>query len=111
MCGAGVLLAGSAWAEYRHNGKVCGIELPTGLQESARLPSMIFSPATKAHDGEHDENITFAQMCDHVGFDLADQLRHQSIEIYQRGAAHAHGQGIIVADTKFEFGQLNGKSC
>ena len=102
-------ISGSAWKEYCHNGKICGIELPTGLEESARLPSMIFSPATKAEQGEHDENITFSQMCDRVGVELADKLRHLSIETYQQGAAHAHEQGIIVADTKFEFGVVDGK--
>lgn len=102
-------LAGSAWQEYSDSGKVCGIELPTGLKESARLPSMIFSPATKAQQGEHDQNITFSQMCDHVGFEIAEKLRHLSIETYQQGAAHAHEQGIIVADTKFEFGVVDGE--
>ncbi|QEG33084.1 phosphoribosylaminoimidazolesuccinocarboxamide synthase [Bythopirellula goksoeyrii] len=102
-------ISGSAWQEYYNTGKVCGIELPTGLEESARLPSMIFSPATKAAKGEHDENITFAEMCDRVGVDLADRLRHLSIETYQQGAAHAHEKGIIVADTKFEFGVVGGE--
>ncbi len=100
-------ISGSAWAEYCTSGKVCGIELPTGLEESARLPSMIFSPATKAEQGEHDENITFSQMCDRVGFEIADKLRHLSIETYQQGAAHAREKGIIVADTKFEFGVVD----
>ncbi|TWU24713.1 phosphoribosylaminoimidazolesuccinocarboxamide synthase [Bythopirellula polymerisocia] len=102
-------LSGSAWQEYCDTGKVCGIELPTGLQESSRFPSMIFSPATKAEQGDHDENITFSQMCERVGHELADKLRHMSIETYQQGAAHAHEQGIIVADTKFEFGVVDGE--
>jgi phosphoribosylaminoimidazole-succinocarboxamide synthase len=102
-------LSGSAWQEYVAYGKVCGIEMPTGLQESARLPSMIFSPATKAEQGEHDENITFPQMCEIVGVELGEQLRALSHEVYQAGAAHAHKQGIIVADTKFEFGVVDGK--
>jgi phosphoribosylaminoimidazole-succinocarboxamide synthase len=102
-------LSGSAWQEYVKYGKVCGIEFPTGLKESSRLPSMIFSPATKAPQGEHDENITFPQMCEIVGVELGEQLRTLSIEIYQQGAAHAHKQGIIVADTKFEFGLVDGE--
>jgi phosphoribosylaminoimidazole-succinocarboxamide synthase len=83
--------------------------MPTGLQESARLPSMIFSPATKAPQGEHDENISFPQMCEIVGVELGEQLRTLSNEVYQAGAAHAHKQGIIVADTKFEFGLVDGE--
>lgn len=102
-------LSGSAWREYIDYGKICGIEMPTGLLESARLPSMIFSPATKAPQGEHDENISFPQMCEIVSVELGEQLRTLSIEIYQQGAAHAHKQGIIVADTKFEFGLVEGK--
>jgi phosphoribosylaminoimidazole-succinocarboxamide synthase len=102
-------LSGSAWQEYIKYGKVCGIEFPTGLKESSRLPSMIFSPATKAPQGKHDENITFPQMCEIVGVDLGEQLRTMSIDIYQQGAAHAHKQGIIVADTKFEFGLVDGE--
>jgi phosphoribosylaminoimidazole-succinocarboxamide synthase len=102
-------LSGSAWQEYVKYGKVCGIEFPTGLKESSRLPSMIFSPATKAPQGEHDENITFPQMCEIVGVELGEQLRTLSIDIYQQGAAHAHKQGIIVADTKFEFGVVDGE--
>jgi phosphoribosylaminoimidazole-succinocarboxamide synthase len=102
-------LSGSAWQEYVKYGKVCGIEFPTGLKESSRLPSMIFSPATKAPQGEHDENITFPQMCEIVGVELGEQLRTLSIDIYQQGAAHAHKQGIIVADTKFEFGLVDGE--
>jgi len=91
-------LAGSAWEEYRNYGRMSGIELPTGMRESDRLPAMIFSPATKAEQGEHDENITFTQMCERVGNDLSEQLRHHSLEIYQRGASYALEQGIIVAD-------------
>jgi phosphoribosylaminoimidazole-succinocarboxamide synthase len=102
-------LSGSAWQEYVKYGKVCGIEFPTGLKESSRLTSMIFSPATKAPQGEHDENITFARMCEIVGVELGEQLRTLSIDIYQQGAAHAHKQGIIVADTKFEFGVVDGE--
>ncbi len=103
-------ISGSAWREYNAYGKVCGIELPTGIQESARFPSMIFSPATKAAQGDHDENITYPQMCDIVGKELSEQLRTLSIEIYQEGAAYAHKKGIIVADTKFEFGVVDGET-
>jgi phosphoribosylaminoimidazole-succinocarboxamide synthase len=102
-------LSGSAWQEYTTYGKICGIEMPTGLKESSRLPSMIFSPATKAERGEHDLNITYPQMCEIVGADLGERLRSLSIEIYQEGAAHAHSKGIIVADTKFEFGVVDGE--
>mgnify|MGYP001358434595 CR=1 FL=1 len=102
-------LAGSAWREYCTTGQVSGIDLPSGLTESARLPALIFSPATKAEQGAHDENITFPEMCELVGTELAQHLRHLSIEIYQRGATHAQSKGILVADTKFEFGQLDGE--
>lgn len=102
-------LSGSAWEEYVAYGRVCGIEMPTGLKQSTRLPSMIFSPATKAEQGEHDMNITYPQMCDIVGADVGEKLRSMSIDIYQKGAAHAHSKGIIVADTKFEFGVTEGE--
>jgi phosphoribosylaminoimidazole-succinocarboxamide synthase len=102
-------LSGSAWNEYRTLGKVCGIELPSGLVESDKLPALVFSPATKAEQGEHDENITFSQMCDRVGMELAERLRNLSIEIYRKGAARALEAGIIVADTKFEFGLVDGE--
>lgn len=102
-------LSGSAWKEYLDYGKICGIEMPTGLQESARLPSMIFSPSTKAEQGEHDQNITYPQMCEIVGVEIGEQLRTLSTEVYQEGAAHAHKRGIIVADTKFEFGIVDGE--
>jgi phosphoribosylaminoimidazole-succinocarboxamide synthase len=100
-------LSGSAWEEYQAHGSICGIELPTGLEESSRLPAMVFSPATKAEHGDHDENMTFTQMCEQIGTSLAEELRSLSFDIYQQGAAHAHDQGIIVADTKFEFGVLD----
>jgi len=102
-------LSGSAWEEYQAHGSICGIELPTGLEESSRLPAMVFSPATKAEHGDHDENMTFTQMCEQIGTSLAEELRSLSFDIYQQGAAHAHDQGIIVADTKFEFGVLDDK--
>ncbi len=98
-------LAGSGLAEYRASGTVCGEQLPSGLGAGSRLPSPIFTPATKAESG-HDENVPFATMAERVGSDLADTLRSQSIAVYARGAAHAADRGIVVADTKFEWGRL-----
>jgi phosphoribosylaminoimidazole-succinocarboxamide synthase len=100
-------LSGSAWKEYQETGAVCGIELPTGLRESERLPGPIFTPATKAEQGLHDENITYDDMVARVGRDLAKQLSTRSIELYTRGAEYAIGRGIIIADTKFEFGLID----
>ena len=100
-------LAGSGWKEYRQSGTVCGIPLPTGLKESSRLPEPIFTPASKAESG-HDENISFEQMCDVVGPELAGRLRDISLQVYSEGCAHANTKGIIVADTKFEFGLKDG---
>lgn len=97
-------LSGSGWKEYRHSGTVCGLRLPAGLRESDRLPEPIFTPATKAESG-HDENISFEQMCDVVGRATADELRRRSLAVYARGAEHARGRGIIIADTKFEWGR------
>jgi phosphoribosylaminoimidazole-succinocarboxamide synthase len=99
-------LAGSGWQEYRKTGRVCGIDLPAGLRESDRLPHPVFTPATKAASG-HDENISIEQASALVGRDLMTRLRDTSIRLYERGAAHAEARGIIVADTKFEFGLLN----
>jgi phosphoribosylaminoimidazole-succinocarboxamide synthase len=96
-------LAGSGWKEYQQSGTVCGIKLPPGLTESARLPEPIFTPATKAATG-HDENISFEQMVDVVGAELAEELRRRSLRIFHRGADYAQQRGIIIADTKFEFG-------
>ncbi len=100
-------LAGSGWQEYRQTGKVCGIALPNGLRESDRLPEPIFTPATKAETG-HDENISIEEAGRLVGTDLMERLRDFSIRLYRRGAEHAEARGIIVADTKFEFGLVNG---
>ena len=97
-------LAGSGWKDYQAGGKVCGVSLPEGLQQAARLPHPIFTPATKAELGEHDENIDFGQMVRLVGVELASQVHDVSLEIYNRAAAHAQSRGIILADTKFEFG-------
>jgi phosphoribosylaminoimidazole-succinocarboxamide synthase len=100
-------LSGSGWKEYRASGGVCGIALPPGLRESDRLPEPIFTPATKASSG-HDENISFAAAAELVGSRLAEQVRAISLEIYDRAAAYAAPRGVILADTKFEFGLLDG---
>ncbi|MEI6447553.1 MAG: phosphoribosylaminoimidazolesuccinocarboxamide synthase [Actinomycetes bacterium] len=99
-------LAGSGWSEYRESGTVCGVALPEGLQESSRLPEPIFTPATKAEAGDHDENIDFDTACGLVGDrDLMNRVRDFSIRIYELAAEHALSRGIILADTKFEFGE------
>ncbi len=97
-------LAGSGWKEYVEFGTVCGIALPSGLRESARLPEPIFTPATKAADG-HDQNISFAEMCTIVGETVAEHLRALSLRLYNEGSAYAASKGLILADTKFEFGK------
>ena len=97
-------LSGSAWKEYLATGKVCGIALPAGLRESEALPEPIFTPATKAVSG-HDENISFARMCDVLGTETSSHLRDITLRIYKKAAAYARQRGIIVADTKFEFGR------
>ncbi len=97
-------LAGSAWAEYQRNGSICGIALPAGLSLGARLPHPLFTPAFKAPMGEHDENITFERTVELVGPDVAEALRALSLELYGRAAAIAEERGLILADTKFEFG-------
>jgi len=97
-------ISGSAWKEYKGNGKVCGIDLPAGLKESDKLPEPIFTPATKATTG-HDENISFATMSSLVGSELSRQLRDISLKIYTTAADYARTKGIIIADTKFEFGK------
>lgn len=102
-CVARGYLAGSGWKEYKAQGTVCGISLPAGLRESDRLPAPIFTPSTKAQSG-HDENISFEQMCSLVGAELGARLRDLTLEIYSRAAAYAETKGVIIADTKFEFG-------
>ena len=97
-------LAGSGWKEYQHNGQVCGVQLPPGLKNASKLPSPIFTPATKAEMGEHDENIPFERMVENIGAPLAEQVRRVAIALYETAAAFALGKGIIIADTKFEFG-------
>jgi len=99
-------ITGSGWKEYKATGKVCGIPLPPDLRESDRLPEPIFTPATKAQEG-HDENITFDQAAALIGAELADKLRTLSIEIYKRAVIEAESRGIIIADTKMEFGLYN----
>ena len=102
-CVARGYLAGSGWKEYCQQGTVCGIELPPGLEESAQLPAPIFTPATKAATG-HDENIPFSEVERLVGAERAAELRDRTLELYAAGAEYARGRGIIIADTKFEFG-------
>jgi phosphoribosylaminoimidazole-succinocarboxamide synthase len=97
-------ISGSAWKEYKSTGTVCGIELPAGLRESEAFPEPIFTPATKAVSG-HDENISFARMCEIVGTETASHLRDLTLRIYKKAAAYARQRGIIIADTKFEFGR------
>ena len=101
-------LAGSGWKEYRQSQTVCGIKLPPGLQESSELAEPIFTPATKAESG-HDENISFEQAAKLTGPDIAEQARAASLKIYSEGRAYARQRGIIIADTKFEFGLFDGK--
>jgi phosphoribosylaminoimidazole-succinocarboxamide synthase len=99
-------ITGSGWKDYQASGAVCGIELPAGLRESEQLPEPIFTPATKAELGEHDENVDFDRAAEIVGDrPLLEELRRLSLAIYEQGAAHARERGIILADTKFEFGR------
>jgi len=107
-CVARGYLAGSGWKEYRTHGTVCGIPLPKGLQESSRLPEPIFTPSTKAQSG-HDENISFERTASIVGNEVAGQLRDLTLAIYTRAASYAESRGIIIADTKFEFGFVDGR--
>jgi len=96
-------LIGSGWKEYRDHGAVCGIDLPAGLRLADRLPETIFTPATKAPSGEHDENISFERMADEIGRERATIVRRKSIELYEFAAIQARRRGLIIADTKFEF--------
>jgi phosphoribosylaminoimidazole-succinocarboxamide synthase len=98
-------VSGSGWKDYRATGKICGIALPPGLRESDRLPEPIFTPATKATSG-HDENISFEQAAALIGRELAERVRSVSIDLYQRATKYAGPRGILLADTKFEFGLL-----
>jgi phosphoribosylaminoimidazole-succinocarboxamide synthase len=105
-CVARGYLAGSGWKEYRAKSTVCGIPLPLGLEDGSRLPEPIFTPATKSQDGEHDENIPFQQVAEIIGQSDASELRRLTMAIYARAAAHAESRGLILADTKFEFGRV-----
>jgi phosphoribosylaminoimidazole-succinocarboxamide synthase len=102
-------LTGSGRKDYERTGMVCGIPLPPGLTEASRLPEPLFTPSTKAEIGAHDENISFAEVVDLVGGELAGRLRDTALELYSFGAARALDRGIIIADTKFEFGILDGE--
>jgi phosphoribosylaminoimidazole-succinocarboxamide synthase len=101
-------LEGSGLKEYNATGSVCGTKLPAGMRQADRLPEPIFTPSTKASEG-HDMNVTFEQLADTIGPELAEQLRDKSIALYKAAARHAESRGIILADTKFEFGMLDGK--
>ncbi|WP_111766823.1 phosphoribosylaminoimidazolesuccinocarboxamide synthase [Nakamurella deserti] len=107
-CVARGYLTGSGLSDYRRTGAVCGVDLPAGLVESSKLPSPIFTPATKADLGDHDENVSFEVVAAQVGPDLATELRDTTLRIYATAADHAAGRGIILADTKFEFGHRDG---
>jgi phosphoribosylaminoimidazole-succinocarboxamide synthase len=107
-CVARGYLSGSGWKEYQASGTVCGISLPAGLKESDKLPEPIFTPATKATSG-HDENISFERSGEILGKTLAEKVRSMTLDIYRRAAAYAEPRGILLADTKFEFGTLNGE--
>ncbi|MCM8829453.1 MAG: phosphoribosylaminoimidazolesuccinocarboxamide synthase [Candidatus Omnitrophica bacterium] len=102
-------LAGSGWKEYKEKGEVCGVNLPSGLRESEKLPEPIFTPATKEEKGQHDININFSEMAKRVGEEIAYVLKEKSIEIYKKASTYAESKGIIIADTKFEFGIDNGE--
>ena len=102
-------LTGSGKKTYDENGIVCGIQLPEGLTEASKLPEPLFTPSTKAEIGDHDENISFERCCEIVGEDIATQIRDLSLKIYKAAAEYAATRGIIIADTKFEFGVIDGK--
>ena len=102
-------LAGSGWAEYKNSGTVCGQKLPAGLRQCEKLPELIFTPATKAERGTHDENISFQQSADIIGEEPAGYVRDKSIEIFKKASAYAESKGIILADTKFEWGVSDGR--
>lgn len=102
-------LTGSGKKTYDENGTVCGIQLPEGLTEASKLPEPLFTPSTKAEIGDHDENISFERCCEIVGDDIATQIRDLSLKIYKAAAEYAATRGIIIADTKFEFGVIDGK--
>jgi phosphoribosylaminoimidazole-succinocarboxamide synthase len=102
-------LSGSGWAEYKEKGEVCGIKLPKGLRESDRLPEPVFTPATKEEKGRHDENISFDRMVAMVGAETAERVRSIVVALYNKAAAYAREKGILIADTKFELGTVDGE--
>lgn len=102
-------LTGSGWKEYQADGTVCGVKLPAGLRQCQKLPELIFTPATKAELGEHDENISFEKCVDVIGSEAANYVRDKSTEIFTKASAHAESKGIILADTKFEWGLVDGR--
>ncbi|MEK7475600.1 MAG: phosphoribosylaminoimidazolesuccinocarboxamide synthase [Candidatus Coatesbacteria bacterium] len=101
-------LSGSGWGEYQRTGSICGLRLPAGLTESARLPEAVFTPSTKAPQGEHDENVSFETAANRVGVELATRVRDTALRLYTLASAYARERGIIIADTKFEFGIKDG---
>jgi len=105
-CVARGYLAGSGWKEYKASGTVCGIKLPAGLEGGSRLPEPLFTPSTKSQDGTHDENISFATVEHAVGANTAQKLRRLTLDIYAKASRHAESRGLILADTKFEFGMI-----
>jgi phosphoribosylaminoimidazole-succinocarboxamide synthase len=107
-CVARGYISGSGWKEYQRSGTVCGISLPSGLKESDKLPEPIFTPALKAQTG-HDENVSFERVSSEIGEELARKLRDLTLGIYSRAARYAETKGIIIADTKFEFGFVDGQ--
>ncbi len=102
-------LAGSGWAEYKQAQSVCGVKLPAGLKQCQKLPELVFTPATKAEKGTHDENISFERCVDIIGTERAGYVRDKSIEIFKKAGAYAESRGIILADTKFEWGVIDGR--
>jgi phosphoribosylaminoimidazole-succinocarboxamide synthase len=108
-CVARGYLSGSGWKDYRTTGAVCGIALPSGLRESDKLPEPIFTPAAKVNTGGHDENISFTRVVETVGQETADRLRELTLAIYEKASEYAASRGVILADTKFEFGLIDGR--
>ncbi|QNI38595.1 phosphoribosylaminoimidazolesuccinocarboxamide synthase [Edaphobacter sp. 4G125] len=108
-CVVRAYLSGSGWKDYQATGAVCGIKLPAGLRESDRLPEPIFTPAAKINTGGHDENISFADVVSAIGTDYAQALRQLTLEIFTKASRHAESRGLILADTKFEFGLIDGE--
>ncbi|MFH1368527.1 MAG: phosphoribosylaminoimidazolesuccinocarboxamide synthase [Elusimicrobiota bacterium] len=102
-------LSGSGWKEYNKSGAICGIKLPNGMRESSKFSEPIFTPTSKEEGGKHDENITFEEMSDRIGKDIAAKIRDASVAVYKKASGYAETRGIIIADTKFEFGMLDDK--